>query len=140
MRGCFDTNAISATKKAAARNGRDLGNDNENVVENRGFVNRLLPRRTIYFASPGCRVCRWKLQPCRSRNTKWLRIDRAELTAQERADHIAEWVRLTEDKKAQDAPFSKPAKHGAGRGNEGGINAAVRELGIDRTEAQRAWR
>lgn len=47
---------------------------------------------------------------------------------QERADQIAEWVRLTKVK-AQDAPLRA-------RGHEDqGIDAAVRELGIDRTEA-----
>ena len=51
----------------------------------------------------------------------------------QRADHIAEWVRLTEEKEksAQLAPVSK-----GGRGNEGGINAAVRELGIDSAGAR----
>ncbi|OYV49233.1 MAG: hypothetical protein B7Z77_08485 [Acidocella sp. 20-58-15] len=39
---------------------------------------------------------------------------------------------------AQVAPFCENAKVGAGRGNEGGIRAATRELGIDRTEAQRS--
>lgn len=63
-------------------------------------------------------------------------LHRAELTVQERADHIAEWVKLTDEKvKAQVAPLTKP--HDRGRPNQG-INAAVRELGIDRTEAQRA--
>lgn len=60
---------------------------------------------------------------------------RAELTVQERADQIAEWVRLTEEKNigATCADIQR------GRGQpKGGINAAVRDLGIDRTEAQRA--
>lgn len=59
-----------------------------------------------------------------------------ELTKLERDEHIAEWVRLTEEKGklAQLAPVSPKG----GRGNEGGINAAVRERGIDRTQAQRA--
>lgn len=57
---------------------------------------------------------------------------------QERADHIAEWVRLTAEKEkpAQVAPgLSSKAGH---QRQQGGINAAVRDLGIDRTEAQRA--
>jgi hypothetical protein len=54
----------------------------------------------------------------------------------ERAEHIAEWVRITGEKvKAQVAPLDRP--HDRGRQNQG-INAAVRDLGIDRTEAQRA--
>ena len=62
-----------------------------------------------------------------------------ELTPLERSEHIAEWVRLTEQKKpaAQVAPleigYGKPPPQKAG-----GINAATRELGINRTEAKPA--
>lgn len=52
----------------------------------------------------------------------------------ERAEHIAEWMKLTGEKLVQHEPVSA----GGGRGNKGGIRAAERELGIDRTEAQRA--
>jgi hypothetical protein len=63
-------------------------------------------------------------------------LHRAELSVQERADHIAEWVRLTEEKlKEQPAQVAPHRKAGQ---QPGGINAAVRELGIERTEAQRA--
>jgi ParB-like chromosome segregation protein Spo0J len=58
-------------------------------------------------------------------------LHRAELTVQERAEQIAEWIRLTEVS-AQLAP--KPL----GGRPESGINAAARELGVERTEAQRA--
>jgi hypothetical protein len=51
---------------------------------------------------------------------------------QERAEHIAEWVRLTSEKVAQVAPPS-----GGVQPKEQGIRKAVRELGIDRTEAHR---
>ncbi|GAN55453.1 hypothetical protein [Tanticharoenia sakaeratensis] len=54
---------------------------------------------------------------------------------QERADHIAEWVRITENKLAHNEPVSRAKE---GRGNTGGVRAAVRELGIERNEAQRA--
>jgi ParB/RepB/Spo0J family partition protein len=64
-------------------------------------------------------------------------LHRAELTVQERADHIAEWVRLTEDKEA-DAAQSAPHQARKAGQQPGGINAAVRGLGIERTEAQRA--
>jgi ParB family chromosome partitioning protein len=61
-------------------------------------------------------------------------LHRAELSVQERADHIAEWVRLTEKKQsAQDGP-----KGPVGHRPQGGINAAARELGIERKEAQRS--
>lgn len=68
-------------------------------------------------------------------------LHRAELTALERAEQLARWIELTDakrlksdqDKPAQPAPVSK-----GGRGNESGINAASRELGIDRTSAQRS--
>lgn len=60
-------------------------------------------------------------------------LDRAELTVLERSEHIAEWVRLTTDSHAaQLAPHRKAGQQ------PGGINAATRELGIERTEAQRA--
>lgn len=66
-------------------------------------------------------------------------LHRAELTVQERAEHIAEWVRLTREKQsAQVAPIESKRADGRGHRKESGINAAVRELGIDRTEAQRA--
>lgn len=53
---------------------------------------------------------------------------------QERAEHIAEWVRLTGEKPGQVDQVSPKG----GRGIEGGLSAATRELGIDRTEARRA--
>jgi hypothetical protein len=64
--------------------------------------------------------------------------DRAELSVGERADQIAEWIRLT-------AGVQEPAQLGqvsrGGRGNTGGINAAARQLpGVTRQEAQRAVR
>ena len=59
---------------------------------------------------------------------------------QERAEHIAEWVRLTGEKQslAQVAPMKSRRSDGRGGSVGQGINAAVRDLGIDRTEAQRA--
>lgn len=63
-------------------------------------------------------------------------LHRADLTTLERSEHIAEWVRLTGEKaKAQSAPSG----HTGGRADRG-INAAVRDLGLDRTDAQRAVR
>lgn len=58
-------------------------------------------------------------------------LHRADLSQLERDEHVAEWITLAE-KAAQHAPVS------GGRGNEGGINKAARELGVDRTDAQRA--
>ena len=57
-----------------------------------------------------------------------------ELTPLERSEHIAEWVRLTDEHSGATCA----TKPGAGRGSVGGVRAATRELGIDRTEAQRA--
>jgi hypothetical protein len=52
---------------------------------------------------------------------------------------IPEWVRLTEERQsAQVAPNESKRTDGRGHRQQGGINAAVLELGIDRTEAQRA--
>ena len=47
-------------------------------------------------------------------------------------------MRLTGDQSAQLAPVESKRSDGRGHRHEGGINAATRELGIDRTEAQRA--
>lgn len=60
-------------------------------------------------------------------------LHRSELTVQERADHIAEWVRLTDEKVlAQVEPKPKNGRP------EGGVRAAAREIGVDRNKAQRA--
>ncbi len=70
-------------------------------------------------------------------------LHRAELTTIERNDLIAEWVKIG-DEKARGAPTTtevsaqveqKPNKGGR---PEGGVSRAARELGIDRTDAQRA--
>jgi len=62
-------------------------------------------------------------------------LHRADLTALQRDEHVAEWIRLTEKilaVSAQNAP--KPQ----GGRPESGINAASKQLGIERTAAQRA--
>jgi ParB family chromosome partitioning protein len=58
-------------------------------------------------------------------------LHRAELTALERSEQIAEWVDLTGDS------FAHVAQNPKG-GRPGVLSAAVRELGIDRTDAQRS--
>ena len=69
-------------------------------------------------------------------------LHRAELTALERDEHIAEWINLAE-KKAKgvsgqlDQKLSRRGRDGEGR-PQGGIRAAARELGIDRDDARRA--
>jgi hypothetical protein len=63
-------------------------------------------------------------------------LHRAELTVQERAAHIVEWIRLTEAKAAE-TNAAQLAPHKKGQ-QPGGINAAARELGIERTEVNRA--
>jgi ParB-like chromosome segregation protein Spo0J len=66
-------------------------------------------------------------------------LHRAELTALERDEHIAKWVELVDLKSAQFEPKLKTATNpkGAGR-HSSGINAAARELGVERNAAQRA--
>jgi hypothetical protein len=85
-------------------------------------------------------------------------LHRAELTALERAEHISLWIRLrgergegerrgkADDKLGQVGSVSelnktaqavRPRPQG-GRGCEGGVRAAARELGISRTDARRA--
>ncbi len=46
---------------------------------------------------------------------------------------MARWIELVEAKAAHVAPVCA-----GGRGNIGGVNAASRELGIERTDAQRS--
>lgn len=62
-------------------------------------------------------------------------LKRAELTALERDQHIAEWVRLTteREKLLQVEAVSK-----GGRGKEGGERRAARELGLNDTQVHRA--
>lgn len=73
-------------------------------------------------------------------------LHRAELTVLERGEQTAEWLRLVAEEEAEAETLvlsaqlaPKIAKDGSGRGRpESGISAASRELGIERTEAQRA--
>lgn len=59
------------------------------------------------------------------------------LPTREHDEHVAEWIRLAE-KLAQVAPKSKSDANPKGGGRrEGGINRASKELGIERTDAQR---
>lgn len=60
-------------------------------------------------------------------------LHRSELTVQERSEHIAEWVRLTE-RKVSGQVAQKPQ----GGRPEGGVSAASRELGLERTDVRRA--
>jgi ParB family chromosome partitioning protein len=69
-------------------------------------------------------------------------LHRAELSALDRADHIARWIELTERRQpAQNAPAVLADGRKAGPQHApGGINSAARELGIDRSDAQRAMK
>jgi ParB/RepB/Spo0J family partition protein len=58
-------------------------------------------------------------------------LHRAELTKLQHDEQVAEWIRLTDSNAAQLAPHKKGQQ-------PGGINAAARELGVERTDAQRA--
>ena len=62
-------------------------------------------------------------------------LHRAELTVLERSNQIARWIELTTSKQIAPDNASQLATH-KNRGQQpGGINAASRELGIERTEA-----
>jgi ParB-like chromosome segregation protein Spo0J len=78
-------------------------------------------------------------------------LHRSELTVQERSEHIERWLELLEEKRKRDAEETakldeehegqKPgqvARVSGGRGKEGGVSAAARELGLERTEVRRA--
>lgn len=59
-------------------------------------------------------------------------LSRAELTALERDEHVAEWIKLAEKPRQADA-VSK-----GGRGNESGVRKAARDLGLSEPDARRA--
>lgn len=71
-------------------------------------------------------------------------LHRAELTALERSEHVSEWIQLAEKKRAEEtagAGCAGSLSDGRKKGpqhEESGINAAARELNVERTEAQRA--
>ena len=77
-------------------------------------------------------------------------LHRAELTALERAEHISQWIKLrgewgagescdqADDKLDQVGPVSELIPARGGRGRQGGVRAAARELGISRTDTLRA--
>jgi ParB/RepB/Spo0J family partition protein len=59
-------------------------------------------------------------------------LHRSELTVREHAEHVAEWVRLTDEKGGQlDHP-------GGAQPHSKGISAAARDLDVDRAEVRRA--
>lgn len=64
-------------------------------------------------------------------------LHRAELTALQRDEQIARWIELTSAKREVETVSAQVAPKSPGR-PESGINAAARELGIERTAAQRA--
>lgn len=67
-------------------------------------------------------------------------LHRAELTALEHGEHVAEWIRLVSEKEGFSRQVDeKIAKDGTTRGRpEGGVSAASRELGITEPQARRA--
>lgn len=68
-------------------------------------------------------------------------LHRTDLTALERAEHIAEWIRLHDEREAslvQDAPVKSRRADGRGGSVGEGVRAAARELGIESTQAKRA--
>jgi hypothetical protein len=77
-------------------------------------------------------------------------LHRAELTALERAEHVSQWIKLRGERRAgascdqadekldQVGPVSELIPARGGRGREGGVRAAARELGISRAGALRA--
>jgi hypothetical protein len=68
-------------------------------------------------------------------------LHRAELTVAERSRHIAEWVRLTRFTNTSEANNNCATCTDIPRGPgqpQGGVSAAARELGIERTDAIRA--
>jgi len=65
-------------------------------------------------------------------------LHRAELTVQERSDQIAEWIELAKEKREDERVSSQVAKKPQGGRPESGVNAASRELGLEKDDAYRA--
>jgi ParB-like chromosome segregation protein Spo0J len=65
-------------------------------------------------------------------------LHRAELTALEEAEQVAEWIQLVEELR-QEISAQSAQKSGPGR-PEGGQSAAAREIGVDRDAVRRAQR
>ena len=63
---------------------------------------------------------------------------RAELSALERDEHVAEWISLADLQSAQLAPNETKREDGRGHRHEGGIRKASRDIGIDRDDVRRA--
>jgi len=61
-------------------------------------------------------------------------LHRSELSALERAEHVAEWIRLAE----VEADASQVETHHKAGQQPGGVNAAARELGVEKSEAHRS--
>jgi len=85
----------------------------------------------------------WKFSGSETEGRLWEiaeNLHRAELTPDERDEHIREWFKLTkqEDKMAAGGHFSENATVGAGRGNEGGLREFTREFNLPRTTVQEA--
>jgi ParB/RepB/Spo0J family partition protein len=66
-------------------------------------------------------------------------LHRADLTALQRDEHVAEWIRLSEKRAADiEAVAQVEPRDSKGKFKESGIRAAARELGVERNTAQRA--
>lgn len=65
-------------------------------------------------------------------------LHRSELDALEHAEHVDEWIRLTEEEAADDKLSQVVTVSKGGRGKESGVRAASRELGVGRMEAHRS--
>jgi ParB family chromosome partitioning protein len=66
-------------------------------------------------------------------------LHRADLSAMERAEQIAEYARLAKEKRESEKP-AQLAPVSGGRGNRGGDRQAARDLGLTRDEVRRAER
>jgi ParB-like chromosome segregation protein Spo0J len=65
-------------------------------------------------------------------------LHRSELTVLQRDEHVAEWIKLTEESESVKLPQVEPVSNKGGRGKSGGVRAAARELHIEKEDARRA--
>lgn len=97
---------------------------------------RLEAARSLSMEHINCTVVRWDERQSR----KWEiaeNLHRSDLTELQRKEQIAEWIAI-EEAEASDGVSAQVAPKPQGGRPSGGVNAASRELGIERTEAQRA--
>lgn len=135
----LDTKALEELKKSLAEIGLQspitVRRDEEGAYHLIVGFHRLKAAEALGWYAVDSIMVEWD----ETRARKWEiaeNLHRADLTVQQRSSHQAEWIRLTEQEQGGVSVQLEPKPQG-GR-PEGGISAASRELGINKTEAIRS--